>query len=183
MKQFILYIFLLTSTFSFAQNSQEIKIPTNGKSYVYIVREGVGKLLNFRVYHNDKFIGALPNGKYIVYECDPGENLFWVASENRDFVEANLEPNKTYVLNIEGKVGLVTTIFSLYGLNPDSKKDRKKLYKAIKSDKEFMPDVSDIDKSDNIEEGLKDYQHLKSVNSDKVTRIEASQNFLNADKP
>ena len=90
----VLLFFVVFSGFSnvFAQKvtTQSIDKPTEGKSLVYILKTGAGMLLNFRVYDKDKFLGAIPSGKYLVYECEPGEHLFWAVSENRDYVEANL---------------------------------------------------------------------------------------------
>ena len=98
--KFLLILSLLLGTGSlFSQKvvTQEIAKPSEGKSLVYIVKSGAGYLINFRIYDGDKFLGALNGFSYMVYECEPGKHLFWAASENRDFIEADLEPNGVYV--------------------------------------------------------------------------------------
>jgi hypothetical protein len=51
---------------------------------------------------------------YSVYECNPGEHLFWIAAENTDFIKADLEAGKVYIAQVyvypgvmKGRVNLV----------------------------------------------------------------------------
>lgn len=61
--------------------------------------------MNFRLYDKNKYLGAIGCNQYIVYECVPGEYLFWAVSENRSFVKGDLKADKAYVLIIEEKIG------------------------------------------------------------------------------
>lgn len=180
----LLFTFLLGVTLLFSQKvtKQEIKKPNEGKSLVYIAKTG-GPLVNFRIYDKDKFVGVLTGMKHIVYECEPGEHLFWAASENRDYVEATLEPNKTYVLVAEGLVGMFVSRVNLLPLNPNEFKDKRYFYQIIKYTKEQKTIDNSGDKSENIKKGLEKYTDLKQEKSSKIKVLEPSWNFENADKP
>ena len=67
--------------------------------------------------------------EYLVYEY----SYFWVTSENRDYVDADLEPNSTYVINIQGnQIGDVPIAsVALNPMNQNKKGIKGKLYKEI----------------------------------------------------
>jgi hypothetical protein len=178
-------ILLLGFTLVFAQKitKQAIDKPSEGKSLVYILRTGAGPLLNFRIYDNDKFLGAFSGFKYLVYECEPGEHLFWAASENRDYIQANLEPNAVYVLNAEGQMGAFIASVGFSPLNPNEFRDQRTFFQVVKGAKkqEYVP--TDLDKTENIQKGLAKYEELKASNSKKIKVLDTSWKFENADKP
>ncbi len=184
-KLVIIFVLLLGFTIMFSQKvtTQAIDKPSEGKSLVYVLKTGGGALLNFRIYDNDKFLGALPSSKYLVYECEPGKHLFWSASENRDFVEANLEPNSVYVLNAEGQMGAFVAGVSLKPLNPNEFKDKRTFYQVIKNAKKQEFSNDSTDKEDNIKKGLAKYYELKNTKSNKIVMLDKSWTFENADKP
>ena len=163
--------------------TQEIVKPSEGKSLVYILRTGAGPLLNFRVYDNNKFLGALSGFKYLVYECEPGEHVFWAASENRDYIDATLEPNSVYVINIEGQMGAFIASVGLLPLDPKQFKDRRTFYQVVKGAKKQDYVANNEDKSENIQKGLEKYKDLKASNSSKIRTLNPSWKFENADKP
>lgn len=163
--------------------NQSIDKPAAGKSLVYILKTGAGMLLNFRVYDKDKFLGAIPSGKYLVYECDPGEHLFWAVSENRDYVEANLEPDSVYVLNAEGQMGAFIASVSLRPLKPTEFRDKKVFYQVIKNDKKMPYQPSQDTKTENIAKAMEKYNDLKSRNANKIAVLSSDMKFENADKP
>lgn len=163
--------------------SQEIDKPSEGKSLVYIVRSGAGPLLNFRFFDKDIFLGALNGGQYLLYECDPGFHTFWATSENRDFIDATLEPNGIYVLNGEGQMGIFIAGVNFKPLDPDNFTDKKLFYRVVKNDEKIKFASSNEDKSKNIAEGLAKYNELKSRNSDKIKVLKGEMKFINADKP
>lgn len=184
-KILLIFVFFLgfTSAFSQKVTTQAIDKPSEGKSLVYILRTGAGPLLNFRIYDKDKFLGALSGFKYLVYECEPGEHVFWAASENRDYVEANLEANSVYVLNAEGQMGAFIASVSLLPLNPEVFADKRTFFQVVKGAKkqEYVP--NNEDKSENIKTGLAKYNDLKTSNSKKIKVLDANWKFENADKP
>ena len=177
------FFFGIISISSQKITTQEIVKPSEGKSLVYFLRTGAGPLLNFRIYDNDKFLGALSGFKYLVYECEPGEHLFWATSENRDYIEATLEPNAVYVLNAEGQMGAFIASVGFSPLNPNEFRDKRTFYQVVKGAKkqDFIP--NDIDKSENIKKGLEKFKDLKSSSSKKIKVLDPSWKFENADKP
>lgn len=44
-----------------------------------------------------------------------------MTSENRDYVDADLEPNSTYVINIQGQMGAFIASVALNPMNPNEK--------------------------------------------------------------
>lgn len=179
----IAFFFGIISISSQKITTQEIVKPSEGKSLVYFLRTGAGPLLNFRIYDNDKFLGALSGFKYLVYECEPGQHVFWAASENRDYIEANLEPNAVYVLNAEGQMGAFIASVGFLPLNPNEFRDRRTFYQVVKGAKKQDYAINDVDKSENIQKGLQKYEDLKAGNSKKIKVLDAGWKFENADKP
>lgn len=176
-------LFGFTAVFSQKVTTQGIDRPSEGKSLVYILRTGAGPLLNFRIYDQDKFLGALSGFKYMVYECEPGKHMFWAASENRDFVEADLEPNSVYVLNAEGQMGAFIAQVSLSPLKPKEFRDKRTFYQVVKgAKKQVYAPVSD-DKTENITKGLARYNELKAKDSKLIKVMTPDMKFENADKP
>lgn len=169
----------------YLNGKQPFQKPREGKALVYLIRSGAGAIVNFRTYKDDKFLGVLGSEEYQIVECEPGEHLFWAVSENRDYVEANLEANKVYVLNVQGQIGAFVASVSLEVLDPTKKSDKKLFARKIRNASGIVYDESKIteDKSENIEKGLAKYKELKEKKSSKITKLEPGQAFENADKP
>ncbi|MFN4364157.1 hypothetical protein [Chryseobacterium hispalense] len=180
---FFVVFFGFSAVFAQKITTQAIDKPAEGKSLVYILKTGAGMLLNFRIYDKDKFLGAIPSGKYLVYECEPGEHVFWATSENRDYVEANLEPNAVYVINAEGQMGAFIASVNLRPLKPMEFRDKKLFYQVVKNNTKTPYQPSQDDKSENIAKAMEKYQELKSKNSNKIAVLSPDMKFENADKP
>ncbi len=77
-----------------------IEPPPEGKVAVYMGRMTgfVGRARPFHFFHDQEYLGILKGKNYYRVVCEPGENLFWVAAENRTFVTADLEAGKTYAI-------------------------------------------------------------------------------------
>lgn len=181
----MLFVVFLSITTVFGQKgtTQSIDKPAEGKSLVYILKTGAGMLVNFRIYDKDIFLGSLSSGKYLVYECDPGQHLFWAGAENRDYVEANLEPNAVYVINAEGQMGAFVAGVNLKPLKPTEFKDKKLFYQVIKGNTKKVYEKSQDDKVENIAKAMDKYDELKKKNSDKIAVLTSDMKFENADKP
>ncbi len=182
----IIFIAGFNSVFSQNLVSQPIAKPSKGKSLVYITRSNGAMLMNFRFYDRDLFVGALEYGSYFVYECDPGEHLFWVASENRDFIEANLEADKVYVIDLEARMGAFVAAVAAVPQKPNEKRHKKKFYRTVKKEleiKKFQHQLSSEDKEENIKLALEKYKELKEKKSSKISVLSFDMNFENADKP
>ncbi|SIP97641.1 hypothetical protein SAMN05880574_10389 [Chryseobacterium sp. RU37D] len=180
---FFVVLFGISTVFAQKVTTQAIDKPSEGKSLVYILKTGAGALINFRIYDKDVFLGSLSSGKYLAYECEPGQHLFWAGAENRDYVEANLEPNSVYVINAEGQMGAFVAGVNLRPMNPNEFRDKKVFYQVIKNDTKQLYTKSDEDKSENIAKAMEKYQELKSRNSNKIAVLASDMKFENADKP
>ena len=141
-KIFLTFIILFTvSTFS-----QELKKPSEGKALVYFTRIGfMGGAINFKYFDGEKYLGKYNTGKYLAYECDPGKHLFWAKSENFDFLEANLEAGKIYIVQSVVKMGAMKAgvdLVPLTKLDEDYQKKKEKLIKLITNpSKEYKLEV------------------------------------------
>ncbi len=147
---------------------QDIKPAPADKAVVYFVRTAsVGMAINFSYYDSARLIGKFKAPKYIRYECKPGVHLFWARSENRDFVEADLEAGKIYFIEALPKMGAMKARVQLVPLNPN---DQKKMDKAIKlltkkSSESFTPEELEIETKNSpeaISSGLEKYREDKA---------------------
>ena len=101
-KTLSLCLLLLYSAVVSAQNDS---IPED-KAVVYFTRaNGLGALINFTYFDGEQAIGRFNGPKYMRYECEPGQHLFWARSENKSFVEADLEAGKSYVIDVIPRMG------------------------------------------------------------------------------
>jgi hypothetical protein len=177
-----LLFLLLACSLSFISEGQTLKKPSEGKALVYIMRSNdLGGGINFRVYNKDVFLGALPSRAYFTYECEPGEHLFWAASENRDFVEASLEAGKTYVIDLRAKMGAFIAAVGVEPYSPNNPTHVKRINRVLK--KHINANVVDEDqtqeKIENIEKALEAYNKIKDDKNSKIKRLTADMNFNN----
>lgn len=183
----LIVIFSFVSSFFFAQEKQEILKPSEGKSLVYFIRPSAGAfLIEFKLFHQDKYLGKLKANRYLTYECDPGEQLFWASSENRDFVKANLEPNKVYVISVMPQFGAFVAGVNMVPLSPNdfqAKNDFNYIIKKNKGAAFTEESVKFSDEYESIVAGLEKYKKLRDSDSDKIRQLTADMNFVNADKP
>lgn len=130
-----LYLYLFTFSMLFwvtKTQGQNLATPPEGKSLVYFIRSsGTGALVNFKYFDGEKYLGKFSGKNYFIYECDPGEHVFWVTSENRDFIEADLLPDKVYLIEVRPTVGAFKAAVKLFPLANDDPKNRKRLFKII----------------------------------------------------
>ena len=69
---------------------------------------------------------------YIRYVCDPGEHVFWVAAENRNFVKAKLQAGRSYALFAKIQTGMWNARSALQPITEGSK-DWKEFSKMIQN--------------------------------------------------
>ena len=139
MKKLMLIVVLVTGIVTATQAQKFTKAPDD-KSVVYFVRSSsMGFAINFKYFDNDKIIGKFSGKGYIMYECEPGQHIFWAASENADFIIADIEPGKTYMVEVAPKMGGIKARVKLYPISPDDKKAIKNAWKVVekKSPEEF----------------------------------------------
>lgn len=190
MKKSLILLFLVSSLNIFGQSVlksglQSFQKPSEGKSLVYILKSGAGALVNFRAYLGDTYLGVLTSDSYIVVECDPGNHLFWVVSENRDFLEADLLPNRVYVLNAEGQMGAFVAGVSLKQLDPSVKSNKNLFARKLRNSTAFVynpNNPSTDDKTENIKKGLAKYEDLKKEKSSKIIQLNSNLYFEDGEK-
>ena len=150
MKNLFCFVLFLTSILTFGQSFQK---PKEGKALVYFIRSNsIASTLNFRVYDKDIFLGPLPSRAYFIYECEPGKHLFWAASENRDYVEADLDSGKVYVIDLRAKIGLVIAAVGLDPYFPDNKTHLKRFKKVL--NKHVSANVVSLNRSEGKKENI-----------------------------
>ncbi|MGB0521506.1 MAG: hypothetical protein ACPGJS_01030 [Flammeovirgaceae bacterium] len=110
MKKKLMLLFVLLALWNVKGIAQDVKGPAKGKAVVYITRVShAGALFNFRLFHNDQYVGKFNARKYIRIECEPGKHLFWAKGENRHFLPAELEADKTYFIEARPRIGAIQT--------------------------------------------------------------------------
>lgn len=93
----------VASTYSMAKGFTP---PAEGNAVVYFARvSNYGGAVSFEFFHNEEFIGIFKKMNYMRVEVKAGEHLFWASSENKQFVKANLEAGKTYIVLVNIKMG------------------------------------------------------------------------------
>lgn len=161
---------------SYQAKSQDIKSPAQGKSLVYFVRpSSLGALINFKYFDGDNYLGKFSGSNYFIYECDPGEHVFWAASENRDFVKANLLPNKTYIIEARPTMGAIKAAVQLIPISGEDEKVMKKANKLLGRKKPLSFDKTSVETEESkleffIKNGLEKYSRDKD-NETKVLTL------------
>ncbi len=80
-KKIIMLFFSIFVMNVFYQKKQEIKKPSDGKSLVYFIRPtAVAFLVDFKIFHRDKFISNISSKNYITYNP--------LLAANNDFTES-----------------------------------------------------------------------------------------------
>jgi len=170
----LLVLFLFITNFAFAQ---ELDTPKEGKVLVYFTRyDATGFLINFKYFDGDKYLGKFNHGKYMVYECEPGKHIFWSKAENFDFVEAELEAGRVYIIDSRPQVGAIKAGVNLVIFNKElSNYDRykKRIFKSLENGTRYLPSEDDINKEaeeikDLTAKGMEKFKKLKSEGSERI---------------
>jgi len=111
---------------------QEFNRPLEGKSLVYFVRfSGAGAVINFKYFDGEKYLGKMNGRHYFAYECEPGAHIFWVASENRDYIQGDLLANETYVIEVRPTMGAFKAAVRLHQVAPNHETTLKRVGKIM----------------------------------------------------
>ncbi|OGR07614.1 MAG: hypothetical protein A2511_13575 [Deltaproteobacteria bacterium RIFOXYD12_FULL_50_9] len=75
---------------------------TAGKAKIYFIRPRghLESFMPFGIWDNIQYIGAVPNGSYIVYETEPGEHLFLTRTIEWTAVKAQLAGGREYFITL-----------------------------------------------------------------------------------
>ena len=79
---------------AYMRSSSVLLNPTSDKALVRFMRLSLGP--NFNMLDGEKVIGNSVAKSQFDYLADPGKHLFIATSENKSFLEADLEAGKTY---------------------------------------------------------------------------------------
>src|SRR5688572_16620712 len=121
-------LFLMNYIICLSQDSFEVAPAPQDKAVVYFVRtSGMGAAINFTYFDSATVIGRSNGTNYIRYECQPGYHLFWGRSENRDFIEAELEAGKIYCIEAVPQMGAVKAGVKLRPVDESDEKTIKRL--------------------------------------------------------
>jgi len=158
-KNYLLLVALFVTTISYCQEFQK---PSSGKSLVYFARfNGTGAVINFKYFDGEKYLGKMNGVNYFTYECDPGQHLFWVSAENRDYITADLKPDATYILEVRPTMGVIKSAVKLMQISPEDKKQLKWVGKLVARKESVTLKGQDEDHSFFIKNGLERYDKTK----------------------
>ena len=169
---------------SFSSIGQGITPAPADKAVVYFVRaSSTGFAINFSYFDSDKLFGLFAGKGYIRYECSPGTHIFWARSENKDFVEAEVEAGKIYFIEAIVQMGWVKAQVRLQPLDPNNKKKMKGILKVINK---IPPDsmteeelkVESVNFKDVIDRGLIKYKEAKEK-GESFNRLEKTMFYVN----
>lgn len=169
----------------FAQGFQP---PAEGKAVVYFTRVSIyGGTTSFEYFHGDKYIGIFKGKNYMRYECDPGEQLFWISSENKEFITADLKEGGSYIVIIDIIMGAWK---ARVGANPISVEETELFERAkelINNKKAVVTPEKKIEKMNielaefiterlkQYEEEWKDVKNFKHISADMAIPPEAME--------
>lgn len=159
--------------------SQGFKPPSDGKAVVYLVRTGTyAKKYEFEIFKDDKLLCELKGENYLRVECEPGHHLFWVDSENHDYVDATLEAGKTYIVRALITMGAFSSRLYLTPIVSTDKEKFDPAYSLITKTAPFVPEAKDLEKMNKkkakmIRQNLERYNSLKAENKLKSTILSA----------
>lgn len=129
-KQTVVFFFFFLSIVS--ASGQKLEPAPEGKAVVYFVRpSSLGFAINFSYFDSAQLVGKFNGPKYIRYECEPGTHLFWAKSENRDFLEAEVEAGRIYFIEAVVKMGAVKAAVNLRPVDPADTKAMTKILKLL----------------------------------------------------
>ncbi len=180
MKTKILSIILIATLSGFSSLfAQGFQPPAEGKAVVYFVRvSGWGGVYSFEYFHQNKYIGIFKKKNYMRYECDPGEQLFWASSENKEFITADLKEGGTYIVIVNIIMGAWK---ARVGLNPISVNDKDLFERAKELINKKKPVITPEAKIEKMNKKLKSFISEKLKMYDEVWKNEKNFKHISAD--
>jgi len=155
MKKLLMTTLFVALTGIFTVFAQGFEPPEDGKAAVYFVRvTKYGKPTSFEFFHQDKYIGAFKGDQYMRYEVEPGNHLFWASSENKEFLTAEVEAGKTYIVIVDVIMGAWK---ARVGLTPLSIDDTETFERAKELINKRPPVVTPENKIEKMNDKLADF--------------------------
>ena len=146
---------LVFAALSSAQ-AQGLKPPSKGKAAIYFVRPtSFGAMIGFKYFHQDKFFAKVAGRNYLRYELPPGKHLLWASSENKEFMTAEVESGKVYMVLVDVIMGFGS---ARVGFRPlDIKTQKEEFDKCMKVVNKKKPVITPDDKIKEENEDLKEF--------------------------
>ena len=88
--------------------------------------------------------------------------VFWVASENRDFLTAELKPNATYIVEIRPTMGAVKAAVRIYPVSPENTKVLKRVSKLLAKNEPTELKGQEEDMAYFIKTGMERFEKIKA---------------------
>ena len=161
-------IFMLVSFQGTFAQDEKLTPPSQGKAVIYFLRTtGLGALMNFRFFEKSNYLGKFNGMNYIRVECDPGKSVFWVKTENIDFIETEVEAGKIYLVEANAVMGGFSAGVKFKLVDYDDEKQMKRIYKLLeKRDvKTFAPEELEADRKEMplvIQRGMRTVQKKRA---------------------
>lgn len=174
----LVLLFMISST----TLCQEIPAAPADKAVVYFARtSSIGFAINFTYFDSAIVIAKLSGTNYVRYECTPGSHLFWGRSENKDFVEAELEAGKIYFIEVIPMMGVLKASILLNPVDPSEEKVMKRILKLLskKVAEQIIPEEQEKETAafqDVIAKGLEKY-HQEKDRGQKISRLEKNMYY------
>ncbi|WP_353777139.1 hypothetical protein [Winogradskyella sp. 3972H.M.0a.05] len=176
MKQLLISLALLLS-FQFSFSQITVEPPSEGKSVIYFIRTASpGPLMNFKFFDKDEYLGRFNGVNYFRYECEPGKHLFWVKSENFDFVEADLKAGGVYFLEVKGRLGAISAASKFFLVDYEDEKQMKRITKVFNKAEGVVMDQEELNEKydkikDRLPQTMRQIQVSRTKRPNKVKRI------------
>lgn len=143
----------------------------------------MGFAINFSYFDSTQLIGKFNGPAYIRYTCEPGTHLFWARSENKDFVEADLEAGKIYFIEAVVNMGGLKAAVKLEPVDPKDEKTMQKVLKLLgkKTSESFTAEELKAEEEkmkDIIAKGLAKYNEEKQKGKP-VAKLEKTMSYNN----
>ena len=80
--------------------------PAPGRALIYFARtQTMGYAVKVKLYSDGHFVGLIMSKTYVPVEVNPGKHEFIVEAENAGFLEAEVAPDKFYVVQVAMHMG------------------------------------------------------------------------------
>ena len=80
--------------------------PAPGKALIYFARtQTMGYAVKVKLYSDGNFVGLIMSKTYVPVEVNPGKHEFIVEAENAGFLEAEVAPDRIYVVQVAIHMG------------------------------------------------------------------------------
>jgi hypothetical protein len=96
--------------------------PADKAQVIFLRPNKLGYKIAATVYDDDTFISTVTHNTIVTYLTGPGSHRFMVIGEAADFLGADLEPGKTYFVQVVPRMGVWKARFSLgsYDNSPET---------------------------------------------------------------